>query len=307
VQFVIRHSTFIRHSAFGIRHSAFGIPEREQPVKDRLAQIYESVDTRDLVEIAVLAVAIYVVLRFLGKTRGAGIVRGLGLVVVGLFLAAQFVIASFDLTVLGRVLDYLLTTVLVGLLVIFQPELRRGLLVLGRYRALRYFVDEPSHPIADKLADAAEALSRDCTGALIAIQREISLTPFIESGEFIDGNISAGLIRSIFNKHCPLHDGAMILTGGRITAVACQLPLGQPPEGAFAHMGMRHRAALCLSEETYAVVLVVSEESGRVSLAVGGRLEPVPRENLSRRLAELLSPAGGLRLPPFGTNKAEAA
>ena len=258
-------------------------------MKERLTQLYESVGTRDLVEVAILAVAIYVVLRFLGKTRGAGMVRGLGLVVVGLFLAAQFVIASFDLTVLGRVLDYLLTTVLVGLLVIFQPELRRGLMVLGRYRALQFFVKEPMHPIADKLADAAEALSRECTGALIVIQREVALTPFIESGEFIDSRISPGLIRSIFNKHCPLHDGAMILTRGRITAAACQLPLGQPPEGAGAHMGMRHRAALCLSEETDAVVIVVSEESGRVSLAVGGRLEPVPREYLSRRLAELLS------------------
>ena len=117
----------------------FQIPARnriqgERLLKERLAQLYESVGTRDLVEIAILAVAIYFVLRFLGKTRGAGIVRGLGLVVVGLFLVAQVIIASFDLTVLGRVLDYLLTTVLLGLLVIFQPELRRGLMVLGRYR-----------------------------------------------------------------------------------------------------------------------------------------------------------------------------
>lgn len=276
-------------------------------MKERLAQLYESVGTRDLVEIAILAVAIYVVLRFLGRTRGAGMVRGLGLVVVGLFLAAQVVIASFDLTVLGRVLDYLLTTVLVGLLVIFQPELRRGLMVLGRYRALRYFIRESPHPIADKLADAAEALSRECTGALVAIQREVALTPYIESGEVIDSVLSPGLIRSIFNKHSPLHDGAMILTNGRLSAVACQLPLGQPPEGASAHMGMRHRAALCLSEETDAVVLVVSEETGRVSLAVHGRLEPVPRENLSRRLAKLLSPSIGPRLSAIGPRKAEAA
>ena len=102
-------------------------------MRDRLAQLYESVSTRDGVEIAILAVTIYLILRLLGKTRGAGIVRGLGLVVVGLFLVAQVIIASFDLTVLGRVLDYLLTTVLLGLLVIFQPELRRGLMVLGRY------------------------------------------------------------------------------------------------------------------------------------------------------------------------------
>jgi diadenylate cyclase len=276
-------------------------------LRERLAQLYESVGTRDLVEIAILAVAIYVVLRFLGKTRGAGMVRGLGLVFVGLFLAAQVVIASFDLTVLGRVLDYLLTTVLVGMLVIFQPELRRGLMVLGRYRAMRYFVREPQHPIADKLADAAEALSRECTGALVAIQREVALTPYVESGEVVDSLVSAGLIRSVFNKHCPLHDGAMIVASGRIAAIACQLPLGQPPEGTSGPTGMRHRAALCLSEETDAVVLVVSEETGRVSLAVNGRLEPVPRENLSRRLAELLSPAVSLRLSAAGPKRAEAA
>ena len=143
--------------------------------------------------------------------------------------------------------------------------------------------------IADKLADAAEALSRECVGALIAVQREVGLDPCIESGEIIDGEISAGLIRSIFSHRSPLHDGALILCQGRIRAAGCQLPLGQPPEGSSQHMGMRHRAALCLSEETDAVVLVVSEETGRISLAVGGRLEAVPRENLSRRLADLFS------------------
>jgi diadenylate cyclase len=256
---------------------------------ERLTQLYESLGVRDLVEIAILAVVIYALLRFLGKTRGAGIVRGLGLVVVGLFLVAQVVIASFDLTVLGRVLDYVLTTALLGLLVIFQPELRRGLMLLGRYRALRYFVSVQQHPIADRLSDAAEALSRECVGALVAIERNVTLDSYVESGERIDGQISPGLIRSVFSRHSPLHDGAMILRNGRIAAAACQLPLGLPPERSNGHLGMRHRAALCLSEETDAVLLVVSEETGRVSLAVGGRLEPVPREYLSRRLAALLS------------------
>jgi diadenylate cyclase len=257
---------------------------------ERLAQLYESLGTRDLVEVAIIAVAIYAVLRFLGKTRGAGMIRGLGLLVVGLFLVAQVVIASFDLTVLGRVLDYVLTTALLGLLVIFQPELRRGLMLLGRYRALRYLVRTPHHPIADKLADAAEALSRECVGALVAIEREVALAPYAETGERLDCAISPSLIRSVFNRHSPLHDGAMILRHGRIAAAACQLPLGLPPEKPHGgHMGMRHRAALALSEETDAVLLVVSEETGRVSLAVGGRLEPVPRENLSRHLAALLS------------------
>ncbi len=256
---------------------------------ERLALLYEALDTRDLVEIGILAVAIFFLLRFLGRTRGAGIVRGLGLVVVGFFLVAQVVITSFDLTVLGRVLDYLLTTVLLGLMVIFQPELRRGLMVLGRYRILRFFVHEPHHPVADKLADAAEAMSRDCVGALIVIEREATLGAFIETGEPIDAEVSSSLLRALFSKRSPLHDGAVILHNGRISAAGCQLPLGPPPEGNSMHMGMRHRAALAMSDETDAVLLVVSEETGRISLAVGGRLEAVPRENLSRKLAGLLT------------------
>ncbi len=257
-------------------------------MKDRLVQLYESVGARDLVEIGILAVTIYLVLRFLGKTRGAGLVRGLGLIAVGLFLLAQVVIASFDLTVLGRVLDYLLTTVLVGLLIIFQPELRRGLVVLGRYPILRYFVHEAQYTAADKLAAAASAMARDCVGALIAIEREMALAAYVDSGERIDGEVSATLLRAIFAKRSPLHDGAVILVGGRIAAASCQLPLGQPPQNAGPPMGMRHRAALALSEETDAVLLVVSEETGRVSLAVAGRLEPVPRDQLAQRLGALL-------------------
>jgi diadenylate cyclase len=257
---------------------------------DRLAQLYESVSTRDLVEVGILALAIYLLLRFLGRTRGAGLVRGLGLVAVGLFLVAQVIIASFDLTVLGRVLDYLLTTVMVGLLVIFQPELRRGLMVLGRYRIMRYFVSQEEYPVVDKLADAAEAMARECVGALIAIEREMTLDTYIETGESIEGEVSAFLLRAIFCKRSPLHDGAVVVRSGRIAAAACQLPLGQPPDQLGGeHMGMRHRAALGMSEETDAVLLVVSEETGRISVAVGGRLEPVPREMLSRHLASLLS------------------
>jgi uncharacterized protein (TIGR00159 family) len=269
-------------------------------LSERLTQLYEAADSKDLVEIALLALAIYFLLRLLGQTRGAGIARGLALIVVGLFLVAQVVIASFDLTVLGRVLDYLLTTVLVGLLVIFQPELRRGLMVLGRYRLLRLFDDRPADTVADRLAGAAQAMSAECVGALIAIERETPLASFVETGERLDSEVSSLLVRSVFSKRSPLHDGAMILCRGRISAAACQLPLGQPPEGA--HMGMRHRSALALSEETDAVLLVVSEETGRISVAVGGRLEVVPREQLAHRLTELLSvpgrPVVRLRLRP---------
>ncbi len=275
---------------------------------DRLTQLYDSATSRDVVEIAILAVTIFIVLRLLGKTRGAGIVRGLGLLVVGLFLVAQVVIASFDLTVLARVLDYLLTTVMLGLLVIFQPELRRGLMVLGRYRILRYFVSDEQHPIAEKLADAAEAMSRECIGALIVIEREMGLAQYIETGEQMDAEISANLLRTIFCKRSPLHDGAVILTRGRIAAAACQLPLGQPPEGASMNMGMRHRSALCMSEETDALLLVVSEETGRISVASGGKLQPIPREALVSRLTDLLAaPSSGNPVPPASEQPRSAA
>jgi diadenylate cyclase len=263
----------------------------------RLTQLYESLGTRDLVQIAILAIVFYGVLRFVGRTCGAGssLSRGLGMVVVGLFLLAQVIIAALDLTELGTVLDYLLITALVGLMVIFQPELRRGLMMLGRSTVWRYFAPH-TEPLADRLADAAIALSRDCVGALIAIQREVGLGQYIETGERIDAEISAALIRTLFSPRTPLHDGAVILCNGRLAAAGCQLPLvvrdGRNPSNGV-HMGMRHRAALCLSEETDALLLVVSEETGRISLAFGGRLEPVPRENLSRRLAALLAAPSG--------------
>jgi diadenylate cyclase len=246
------------------------------------------------VEIAILAVVIYAVLHFLGKTCSPNTTlnRGLGLVAVGFLLVAQVIIAALDLTELGHFLDYLLTAVLVALLIIFQPELRRGLMVLGRTTLWRYLSPNNS-PVADQLADAAEGLSRDCIGALVAIQREVALDPFIETGEIVDSSVSAPLIRTLFSPRSPLHDGAVILCNGRLTAAGCQLPLnvldGHNKEQSGFHLGMRHRAALSLSQDTDAVVLVVSEETGRISLAVGGRLEPVPRENLSRRLAALLS------------------
>src|SRR6202140_5497941 len=129
----------------------------------RLAQLYESLGTRDLVQIAILAVVLFGVLRFAGKVFGTGtsIGRGLGLVVVGLFLLIQVVIASLDLTELGTALDYLLTAVLIGMLIIFQPELRRGLMMLGRTKFWRSG-NLARHDLADPLANAAQALSRDC-------------------------------------------------------------------------------------------------------------------------------------------------
>jgi diadenylate cyclase len=278
---------------------AFGLPQSGwmillgEPVLNRLIQLYESVGTRDLVQIAILAVVIFGALRVLGRSgAGSSIGRGLSLVVVALFLLAQVVVASLDLTELGAILDYVLITVLLALVILFQPEIRRGLIKLGRSRFWQKGTPT-RHAIADPLADAAEALSRDGIGALIAIQREVDLAAYIETGERIDGALSAPLIRTLFAPKCPLHDGAVILVRGRIAAAACQLPMRPHherlgDEGRHPRIGMRHRSALALSEETDAIILVISEETGRISLAGAGRFEPVPRENLARRLVDLL-------------------
>src|SRR3954471_6511904 len=156
---------------------------------DRLAQLGEAMDRRDLLEVALLAVAIFVLLRLLGRARGSGVVRGLGLLAAGGFLVTQLVIVVLDLHELRKVLDYLLTTVVLGMIVIFQPELRRGLMVLGRYRGFRLFVPDQGS-IADHLADAATALARDNVGALIAVQRELSLGPYAETGEALDARLT---------------------------------------------------------------------------------------------------------------------
>jgi len=245
-------------------------------------------DFRDLVEIGLLSLSLYFLLRILGKTRGAALVRGLGLIFALLFLGAQFVAIRFGFSVLGRILDYVLATGLIALVILFQPELRRGLLVIGRYPLLQMFNQGSDSPIADPLADALEAMSKQGYGALIAIERENLLDAFVETGVRLDSELSAPLLRSIFCKQSPLHDGAVIIRGGRIAAAACQLPLGPPPDDNQAHLGMRHRAALSFSEETDALLLVVSEETGKISISQAGVLQAISRDNLSRAIAEAL-------------------
>jgi diadenylate cyclase len=264
----------------------------------RLVQLYESIGTRDLIQIGILAVVFYAGWRFLKRACGLGasIGRGLSVVAVGLFLLMQLVVASLDLTELSTLLDYLLVVVLVALLVIFQPELRRGLMLLGQSGLWRYF-SAPSSPVEDRIAEAAVALARERIGALIAIQRETSLDGYSETGEKLDAEVSSLLLRQLFWPNSPLHDGAVILSNGRVQAAACQLPLhapaDQPTEQAGFVLGMRHRAALSLSEETDAVLVVVSEETGRISLATRGALEIVSPAELAQQLGEILNNSRG--------------
>jgi diadenylate cyclase len=156
-------------------------------------------------------------------------------------------------------------------LIIFQPELRAGLAHLGQARVTRFFRRLEASEVADEIADAVERLARSGTGAIIALEREMGLSDYVQSGSELQAKVSADLLSTIFTPYSPLHDGAVIIRGDTIIGAGCILPLSQAPIDDRS-LGTRHRAAIGLTEETDALVVVVSEETSTVSLASGGRL-----------------------------------
>ncbi len=179
------------------------------------------------------------------------------------------------------------------LIVLFQPELRRALAQVGHSRFLGVLGSsrrEQSHVI-DDVVEAADSLAGKRIGALIVLEQTTGLRQYAELGVPLDALVSSDLLETLFHPYSPLHDGAVLIHGTRVVAAGCFLPLSRNPE-LGRKLGSRHRAALGLSEETDAVVLVVSEETGRTSLAVGGQMEsPIDRGALRRRLYDLW--AGG--------------
>jgi diadenylate cyclase len=175
----------------------------------------------------------------------------------------------------------------IAILIVFQPELRTALARIGRTPLLKFFDKVEESPVVGEVVEAASQLSKDKRGAIIAIQREVGLMEYVESGKRLQAEVSAELLATIFAPYTPLHDGAVIIDGNNIVAAACILPLTQFPV-YDPSIGTRHRAAIGLSEETDAVVVVVSEETGNISLAVGGRLEKsLSPEQLTGRLETL--------------------
>ena len=222
---------------------------------------------RDALEILIVAYVIYALLRFLVGTRALQMVFGL-LVLAIIYLAAFLL----KLSMITYVLGVLFTYGVFAAVVVFQPELRHALARLGQTPVFRLFGVGPGAEVADEIGKAVERLSRSATGAIIAIERDVRLDAYLESGTRMRASVSADLLATIFSRYSPLHDGAVLVRGEEIVGAGCILPLTQNPI-ADRTLGTRHRAALGLSEETDAVVLVVSEESAIVSLARGGALE----------------------------------
>lgn len=249
---------------------------------------------RPVLEIAILWYVFYHLLVFIKGTPAVQVLKGLIFLII-LFFISLFIAQKLNLTIISWILPRFLAIFLISFLIIFQPELRRGLAQLGQGTILGFFFGEER--ITGEINEAVFSLAKKKIGAIIALEREIGLKPYIESGVPLDSKVSSELINTIFMPHTPLHDGGIIIQNGRIVAAGCLFPLTQNPKISKS-LGTRHRAAVGLTDETDALVIVVSEETGLVSLAREGRLiRSIDRESLIKALNNVLGPSKRPRLP----------
>ncbi len=236
----------------------------------------------DVIDIALIAYIFYRLALAVRGTRAVSLIKGIVLVLAVLW--ASNILPTFNWIVRG-----VLPTGVIALIVIFQPELRQTLERLGRGRVIRLgLVDsEDIEKIVNEVMDACEDFVARQVGALIVLEREARLVDITRTGKTIDGMVSSELIATIFAPRSPLHDGAAVIRHDRVVAAGCALPHSENP-GLSATTGMRHRAALGLSERTDAVCIVVSEEAACMSLAVEGTLSPsLERIQMVERLLQL--------------------
>jgi diadenylate cyclase len=237
---------------------------------------------RDGIEILVLAVCIYQIYRAFRATRGAQVLVGLGIVLVVLTLVSQL----FNFQVIGWLITRAAAVLAFALLVIFQPELRNALARLGSNR-LFSFSSQRRLAFIERFADAVIALSKKRIGALFAIERGISLKQHLDSGVVLDAQFSPELAMAVFHPKAPLHDGGMIIADDRVAGAACVFPVTQR-EMHDRSTGLRHRAAIGLTEETDAVAVAVSEETGGISICIDGTLQRnLTEKQFRERIAEI--------------------
>lgn len=219
---------------------------------------------RPVVEIIIMWYAVYVLLLFIKGTRTEQVLKGLIFLMITFFVTQKL-----ELDVINWILRNIFAIFVVAFLIIFQPELRRGLARLGQSPFFNLFGREER--VIYELVKASAALARKKIGVLIALEKEIGLKSYLESGIALDSKISSELLSTIFMPNTPLHDGGVIIREDRIVAAGCLFPLTDNPKISKT-LGTRHRAAIGLTEETDAIVIVVSEETGIMSLAFDGKL-----------------------------------
>ncbi|MGZ4731593.1 MAG: diadenylate cyclase CdaA [Terriglobales bacterium] len=234
------------------------------------------------IDILLVAIIIYELLALIKGTRAAYMLVGVAVLALALYFSSVG-----ELATLNWLLSALLPYTVFALIVIFSAEIRQALARLGRRLLLRRG-SAGEADVYDDIVLAANLFSQNQTGALMVIEREIGLRTYIESGVPLDARLSYDLLATIFRPSAPLHDGAVIVQKDRVAAAACFLPLSMNPV-LSTQLGTRHRAGIGVTEETDAIAVVVSEETGAISLAVGGKIErDVTVEQLRERIGELL-------------------
>lgn len=248
---------------------------------------------KDIIDILCVALLLYYVYKLMKESGSLNIFYGILLFIVVWILVSQV----FGMRLLGSIFDKLVSVGVLALIILFQEEIRRFFLTLGSHSRLQFLyrlftkkkgVKEEENPSVMKIVWACEQMSKNKVGALIIIENGMSLNDIVKSGETIDAIISSQLIQNIFFKNSPLHDGAMIICHNRIEAAGCILPVSHdmniPKE-----LGLRHRAALGISQQSDALAIVVSEETGAVSIARRGELKHrVTNEELESQIAEII-------------------
>ena len=262
---------------------------------DNLWSIIKTIQFRDVIDILAIALIIFGLLKLIRETRAVQLLKGL------MFLLVAYILSSiFNLVMLSTLLRLFFEASVIIIVVIFQPEIRKALEQMGRTKNWRKYIrvlsnygksDEWEKAVRKSIVDAADTaviFSRSRTGALLVFERETMLSDIASTGTIIDAETSVALFGNIFFNKAPLHDGASIIRDGKLFAAGCILPL-TGNKSVDINLGTRHRAALGISEQSDAVVLVVSEETGVISLAVEGRLErDFTREKLIKQLNLLL-------------------
>lgn len=221
----------------------------------------------DILDILIVAWLLYRLLRFVQNTRAVQMVAGLAILLV-----LSFVASSLGMIVVGRIIRSLQTVWVVAFIILFQPELRSALANLGMQRRLRMLREADELPAEDEILKAVERLSRRGLGALIVLEREIGLDRWIKTGTVLNADIHAATLESLFTVPAPLHDGAVIIRDGKIAAAGCTLPPTESEKIGYA-LGLRHRAAIGLSEMSDAFVIVVSEETRAISFVNEGEIK----------------------------------
>lgn len=259
--------------------------ERLQSLADRIST-YSPVEV--VVELVLIWLVVFATVRFLRGTRAAGALKAIFVILAAATLALRLVGGAESLQRLAYLYDRILALIAVALVVIFQPELRRGLIRLGEARIFRRPELTRANAV-DPVVEACGYLAKARFGAIIVIERRLGLRGLVEGGTEIHGELSARLLQTIFFPGSALHDLAVLVRGTKINAAGVQLPLAEPGEMPDPNLGSRHRAAVGVTRESDAIVVVVSEETGHIRIAERGRLSrPYTAEELGDELTRRL-------------------